>query len=160
MIEQLLKAQDPDRRFLVFLQLFFLFWTTFGFAYFAVEHWVIDHIGLSFHADIAIYIALIGFPLSLLMFFTTNNVVRWLFTGAMALTVAVGIAGALYHLFFNASDLGVSVFSFRGFFEAFTDPYRPILAALAHVNVGAVGLVVGLTFDPDIGKLPEYPVDQ
>jgi len=160
MIEQLLKAQDPDRRFLVFLQLFFLFWTTFGFAYFAIEHWVIDHIGLTFQADIPLYITLIGLPLSLLMFFTTNNVVRWLFTVTMALTVGVGLLGALFHLFFNAGDIGVSVFSFSGFFEAFTDPYRPVLAALAHVNVGAVGLVVGLTFDRDVGKLPEYPVAQ
>lgn len=159
MIDQLIKAQDPDKRFLVFLQLFFLFWTAFGFAYFAVEHWVIDHIGLTWQADIPIYITLIGLPLSFLMFFTTNNVVRWLFTVAMVLTIAVGGAGALFHLFFNAGDAGVSVFSFSGFFEAFTDPYRPVLAALAHVNIGAVGLVVGLTFDKDIGKIEARPVN-
>lgn len=158
MIDQLIKAQDPDKRFLVFLQIFFLFWTTFGFAYFAVEHWVIDHIGLTWQADIPIYITLVGLPLSFLMFFTTSNVVRWLFTAAMVLTIGVGAVGALFHLFFNAGDAGVSVFSISGFIEAFTDPYRPVLAALAHVNIGAVGLVVGLTFDKDIGKIEPRPL--
>lgn len=158
MIEQLIKAQNPDKRFLVFLQTFFLFWTTFGFAYFAVEHWVIDHY-FTVQSSIPLYISLIGLPLSFLMFFTTNNVVRWLFTVAMALTIGVGLLGAIYHLFFNAGDAGVSVFTLSGFFEAFTDPYRPVLAALAHVNVGAVGLVVGLTFDKDIGKVEPRPLN-
>ncbi|MFO7833109.1 MAG: hypothetical protein R6V31_03415, partial [Halohasta sp.] len=86
-------------------------------------------------------------PLSLAMFFTTHKAVRWPYTIWMAVTIGVGLLGAAYHLFYNAGDLGVSVFSISGFIEAFTDPFRPVLAALAHVNVGAVGLVVGLTIE-------------
>jgi hypothetical protein len=41
----------------------------------------------------------------------------------------------------------VSLFTISGIFDAFTDPYRPVLAALAHVNVGAVGIIVGLTLE-------------
>ena len=145
MIERWMKASTEDERLLVFLQLFFLFWTAFGFFYFAVEHWVIDHWLPSFGSKIPFYIALIGFPLSLLMFFTTRRAIKWLYNIVMAVTVGVGLAGALYHLGWNAGDAGVSLFSISGFIEAFTDPYRPVLAALAHVNVGAVGLVVGLT---------------
>lgn len=145
MIELLLKSSDEDKRFLVFLQLFFLFWTVFGFFYFAVEHWVIAHFLDSLGSRLPLYISLIGLPVSLAMFFTTHRLIRWIFTGTMVLTIATGLAGALFHMAFNASDAGVSMFTIAGFLEAFTDPYRPVLAALAHVNVGAVGLVVGLT---------------
>jgi len=67
----------------------------------------------------------------------------------MAVTIGVGLLGALYHLLYNAGDAGVSVFSISGFFEAFTDPFRPVLAALAHVNIGAVGIMVGLTIQDE-----------
>jgi len=148
MIERWMKASTEDERLLVFLQLFFLFWTAFGFFYFFVEHWVIDHWLSSFGSKIPFYIGMIGFPISLLMFFTTHKTVKWIYTILMVVTIGVGLAGALYHLFWNAGDAGVSVFSINGFLEAFTDPFRPVLAGLAHVNVGAVGLMVGLTI-PD-----------
>jgi hypothetical protein len=148
MIDRWMKASTEDERLLTFLQLFFLFWTAFGFFYFFVEHWVIDHYLPSFGSRIPFYIAIVGLPISLLMFFTTHRVVKWIFTIVMVVTVGVGLAGALYHLVWNAGDAGVSLFSIGGFFEAFTDPFRPVLAGLAHVNVGAVGLVVGLTI-PD-----------
>ncbi len=147
MINRFMDATDQQQRLLVFLQLFFLFWTAFGFFYFAVEHWVIDHWLSSFASKIPFYVALIGFPLSMAMFFTTHRSVRWPYTIWMAVTVGVGLAGALFHLSYNATDAGVTLFSISGMLEAFQDPFRPVLAALAHVNVGAVGLVVGLTLD-------------
>lgn len=147
MINRFMDATDEQQRLLVFLQLFFLFWTAFGFFYFAVEHWVIAHWLSSLASRIPFYVALIGFPLSMAMFFTTHKAVRWPYTIWMAVTVGVGLAGALFHLSYNATDAGVALFSISGLFEAFTDPFRPVLAALAHVNVGAVGLVVGLTLD-------------
>lgn len=147
MFERWMDATTEERKLLTFLQLFFLLFTAFGFFYFAVEHWVIDHWLDSFGSRIPFYVALVGLPLSLAMFFTTHKAVRWPFTIWMAVTIGVGLLGAAYHLFYNAGDLGVSVFSISGFIEAFTDPFRPVLAALAHVNVGAVGLVVGLTIE-------------
>lgn len=145
MINRFIEAKSQNQRLLVFLQLFFLFWTAFGFFYFAVEHWVIDHYLDSFGSRIPFYVALVGLPLSLAMFFTTRKAVRLPYTVWMVVTIGVGLLGALYHLLYNAGDAGVSVFTITGFFEAFTDPFRPVLAGLAHVNIGAVGLMVGLT---------------
>ncbi len=150
MINRFMDAKTEDQRLLVFLQLFFLFWTAFGFFYFAVEHWVIDHFMDSFGSQIPLYVALVGFPLSLAMFFTTRKAVRLPYTVWMAVTVGVGLLGALFHLFYNAGDAGVTLFSISGFVEAFTDPYRPVLAALAHVNIGAVGIMVGLTVQNEL----------
>jgi len=52
--------------------------------------------------------------------------------------------GAYYHLLWNAQDAEVSLWSLKGFLEAF-EGSRPVLAALAHTHVGAVAFVVGIT---------------
>lgn len=147
MFERWMNATTEEQKLLTFLQLFFLLFTAFGFFYFGVEHWVIDHWLDSFQSRIPFFTALIGLPLTLAMFFTTHRAVRWPYTIFMAVTIAVGLIGALFHLWYNAADYGSSIFTISGFFEGFTEPYRPVLAALAHVNVGAVGVVVGLTVE-------------
>ena len=147
MFERWMNAETENQKILTFLQLFFLLFPAFGFFYFGVEHWVIDHWLDSFSSRIPFYAAVIGLPLTLAMFFTTHKAVRLPYTIFMAITIGVGLAGALFHLVYNAGDAGVSLFSISGIFEAFTDPFRPVLAALAHVNIGAVGLVVGLTLE-------------
>ena len=43
MIERWMKASTEDERLLVFLQLFFLFWTAFGFFYFFIN--ILRHFG-------------------------------------------------------------------------------------------------------------------
>jgi hypothetical protein len=146
MIERWMKAQTHDERTLAFLQNFFLLIAAFGFVFYGIEHWVIDHQTLgSWQSKIPLYVSMIGAPLAMAMFFTTHRALTIPFLIAMFLAVLTGIVGALLHLWWNAEDLGVSVFTISGFVDAMQVPYRPVLAGLAHTHVGAVGLVVGLT---------------
>jgi hypothetical protein len=146
MIQRLFRAQTEDERTLAFLQNFFLLIAAFGFVFYGIEHWVIDHQTLThWTALIPGWVSLIGAPLAIAMFFTTNKALTYTFVAAMAIAFLVGMLGALLHLVFNASDLGVSLFTVSGFIESMQVPYRPVLAGLAHTHVGAVGLAVGLT---------------
>jgi pheromone shutdown protein TraB len=146
MIGRWMNAEGRDERTLAFLQNFFLLIAAFGFAFYGVEHWVIDHQTLaSWPSKIPLYVSLVGAPLAVAMFFTTHRALTIPFLIVMALAVLTGIVGALLHLHWNAVDMGVSLFTLSGFAEAMQVPYRPVLAALAHTHVGAVGLVVGLT---------------
>jgi hypothetical protein len=145
MLERWMNAKTEEGKVLGFLQNFFLLIAAFGFFFYGVEHWVIDHYMESFWARWPFYVSMIGFPLAIAMFFTTHKAVRLPFTIWMVVSVLTGFAGALLHLIWNANDLGVSLFTISGILESFQVPYRPVLAGLAHTHVGAVGLVVGLT---------------
>ena len=146
MIERWMQAQTPDERTLAFLQNFFLVIAAFGFVFYGVEHWVIDHQTLEhWSALIPGWMSIIGAPLAIAMFFSTHRALTTVFVVAMALAFATGLVGALLPLVRNANDLGVSLVSLSGFLESMQVPYRPVLAGLAHTHVGAVGLVVGLT---------------
>jgi len=145
MIDRWMNAQTADERTLAFLQNFFLLIAAVGFVFYGVEHWVIDHFMDSWQSRIPFYVSLVGAPLAVAMFFTTRKWLTIPFTAWMAVSVLTGIVGALMHLWWNAGDLGVSLFTFTGFIESMQVPYRPVLAGLAHTHVGAVGLVVGLT---------------
>jgi hypothetical protein len=145
MLERWMNATTEEGRILGFLQNFFLLIAAFGFVFYGVEHWVIDHYLPNFWARWPFYVSVIGFPLAVAMFFTTHKAVRIPFTIWMAVSVLTGLLGALLHLVWNAADLGVSLFTISGFFESFGVPYRPVLAGLAHTHVGAVALIVGLT---------------
>ena len=146
MINRWMNAQTADEKTLAFLQNFFLLIAAFGFTFYGVEHWVIDHQTLSSPlALIPLWVSLAGAPLAIMMFFTTNKPLTFIFIAVMIVSVLTGMVGAALHLWWNGQDLGVSIFTFSGFFEAMQIPYRPVLAGLAHTHVGAVGLAVGLT---------------
>ncbi len=146
MIERWMQAKTADEKTLAFLQNFFVLIAAFGFVFYGIEHWVIDHQTLgSWQSHIPAIVSIVGAPLAIAMFFTTHKALTFPFLVWMAVSVLTGMAGALFHLFWNAGDLGVSVFSISGFIESMQVPYRPVLAGLAHTHVGAVGLIVGLT---------------
>lgn len=146
MIQRMLRAQTTDERTLAFLQNFFLFIAAFGFIFYGIEHWVIDHQNLGhWSARIPGWVSLVGAPLAIVMFFTTNRVLGYAFVGIGVVSFLTGLVGASLHLVFNASDLGVSLFTLSGFLDSMQVPYRPVLAGLAHTHVGAVALAVGLT---------------
>jgi hypothetical protein len=146
MIQRFFTAETADQKTLAFLQNFFLFIAAFGFIFYGIEHWVIDHQTLShWSANIPFWVSLAGAPLAIIMFFTLNRAVGYLFIAVMVISVLTGLVGASLHLWFNGEDLGVSIFTISGFLEAMQIPYRPVLAGLAHTHVGAVGLAVGLT---------------
>jgi hypothetical protein len=146
MINRWMIAETDDEKTLAFLQNFFLVIAAFGFVFYGVEHWVIDHQTLSSPlALIPLWVSLAGAPLAIMMFFTTNKPLTFLFIFAMVIAVLTGMVGAALHLWWNGQDLGVSIFTISGFLDAMQVPYRPVLAGLAHTHVGAVGLAVGLT---------------
>ncbi|MCS6867250.1 MAG: hypothetical protein NZ846_11075 [Thermus sp.] len=144
MIEALIKAQTEEERLLEFLRSAFLLIALVGFAFYGMEHWVLDHWTESWQSRIPFYVSLVGFPLTLLMFFHRGRWVRYPFLAWMLLSVVTGVLGAYYHLLWNAQDAEVSLWSLKGFLEAF-EGSRPVLAALAHTHVGAVAFVVGIT---------------
>lgn len=145
MIHRWMNVQTEDEKTLAFLQNFFLLIAAVGFTFYGVEHWVIDHQTLSSPlALIPLWVSLAGAPL-VAMFFSTNKPLTILFIVVMIVSFITGIVGAALHLWWNGLDLGVSIFTLSGFFEAMQIPYRPVLADLAHTHVGAVGLAVGLT---------------
>ncbi|ETN89673.1 hypothetical protein [Thermus sp. NMX2.A1] len=144
MIEALIKAQTEEERLLEFLRSIFLLIALVGFVFYGMEHWILDHWTESWQSRIPFFVSLVGFPLTLLMFFHRGKWVRYPFLLWMLVTVATGILGAYYHLLWNAQDAEVSLWSLKGFLEAF-EGSRPVLAALAHTHVGAVAFVVGIT---------------
>lgn len=143
MIRGLLRAQSPEDRTLQFLRVVFILIALVGFVFYGLEHWVLEHYMESWQSKIPFYLSLVGFPLTLAMLFTSRSWVRYPFLAWMLLTFLSGITGALFHLAWNAGDTDGSLFSFQGFIEAFEGD-RPVLAALAHTHIGAVGLIVGL----------------
>jgi hypothetical protein len=146
MIQRLMTAQTTDQKTLAFLQNFFLVIAAFGFVFYGVEHWVIDHQTLSSPwALLPLYVSLVGAPLSIAMFFSTHRILTYVFLVAMAIAVLTGLLGALLHLIWNLQDVGGVFWSISDLIEAFQIPYRPVLAGLAHTHVGAVGMAVGLT---------------
>lgn len=144
MIEALIKAQTEEERLLEFLRSIFLLIALVGFVFYGMEHWILDHWTESWQSRIPFFVSLVGFPLTLLMFFHRGKWVRYPFLLWMLVTVATGLLGAYYHLLWNAQDAEVSLWSLKGFLEAF-EGSRPVLAALAHTHVGAVAFVVGIT---------------
>ena len=126
MIEALIRADTEEKRLLEFIRSAFLLIAMVGFAFYGMEHWVLDHWAESWQSRIPFYVSLVGFPLTLLMFFHRGRWVRYPF------------------LLWNAQDAEVNLFSLAGFLEAFKGS-RPVLAALAHTHVGAVAFVVGIT---------------
>lgn len=146
MIERWMNAQTPDQKTLAFLQNLFVLIAAFGFVFYGIEHWVIEHSELaSWQSKIPFYVSMAGAPLSIAMFFTTRKLLTIPFLIVMGISVLTGMTGAILHLVWNANDLGVNLFSISGFTESMQVPYRPVLAGLAHTHVGAVGLIVGLT---------------
>jgi hypothetical protein len=77
------------------------------------------------------------------MLFSSRPWVRYPFLAWMLLTFLSGMIGAIFHLVWNAGDVDGNILSIKGFIEAFEGD-RPVLAALAHTHIGAVGLIVGL----------------
>ena len=126
MIEALIRAKTEEERLLEFLRSIFLLIAMVGFIFYGIEHWILDHWTPAWQSRIPFYVSLVGFPLTLLMFFHRGRWVRYPF------------------LLWNAQDAEVNLFSLAGFLEAFKGS-RPVLAALAHTHVGAVAFVVGIT---------------
>lgn len=143
MIEALLRAQDPEDRLLETLRTIFMLIALVGFAFYGMEHWVTGHFADSWQSRIPFYVSLIGFPLTLAMFFYRGALLRYPFLAFMVVTILTGMTGAVWHLLWNAGDEEVSLFSLSGFITAF-EGSRPVLAALAHTHIGAVGLIAGL----------------
>ncbi|MFN4232738.1 hypothetical protein [Thermus sp.] len=144
MVEALIKAKTEEERLLEFLRSIFLLIAMVGFVFYGMEHWILDHWTESWQSKIPFFVSLVGFPLTLLMFFHRGKWVRYPFLLWMLVSVLTGILGAYYHLVWNAQDAEVSLWNLAGFLEAFKGS-RPVLAALAHTHVGAVAFVVGIT---------------
>lgn len=144
MVEALIKAKTEEERLLEFLRSIFLLIAMVGFVFYGIEHWILDHWMESWQSRIPFFVSLVGFPLTLLMFFYRGKWVRYPFLLWMLVSVITGIFGTYYHLLWNAQDAEVNLWSISGFIEAFKGS-RPVLAALAHTHVGAVAFVVGIT---------------
>lgn len=144
MVEALIKAKTEEERLLEFLRSVFLLIAMVGFVFYGIEHWILDHWTESWQSRIPFFVSLVGFPLTLLMFFYRGKWVRYPFLFWMLVSVITGILGTYYHLLWNAQDAEVNLWSISGFIEAFKGS-RPVLAALAHTHVGAVAFVVGIT---------------
>lgn len=144
MIEALIRAKDEEVRLLEFVRNVFLLLCLVGFVFYGVEHWVLKHYLESWQSKIPLFISLIGFPITLAMFFHRGPLVRYPFLLWMGVTMLAGMVGAVLHLVWNAQDAEVSIWTFNGFKEAF-DGARPVLAALAHTHIGAVGMIIGIT---------------
>ncbi|MCA9835933.1 MAG: hypothetical protein KC422_03425 [Trueperaceae bacterium] len=146
MIRALFKAQTYEEKTLAFVQLAFLLIAMFGFLFYGIEHWALEHFLDSWQSRVPFYLSLLGFPLTFLMLFSTKPWIRYPFIAWMAITFLSGMIGALFHLVWNADDINASLFSISGFIDSFRGD-RPVLAALAHTHIGAVGLIIGLTLN-------------
>jgi hypothetical protein len=143
MIRGLLRAQSFEDRTLQFLRVVFILIALVGFVFYGLEHWVLEHYLESWQSRVPFYLSLVGFPLTLAMLFSSRPLVRYPFLAWMLLTFLSGMVGAIFHLVWNAGDVDGTILSIKGFIEAFEGD-RPVLAALAHTHIGAVGLIVGL----------------
>lgn len=144
MIEALIRAKDEQTRLLELVRSSFLLLCAVGFVFYGLEHWALGHYLESWQSKVPLYLSVVGFPLTILMFFNRGPLVRYPFLLWMAVSFLAGVVGAYFHLIWNAADAEVSIWSVSGFIEAF-EGARPVLAALAHTHIGAVGLIIGLT---------------
>lgn len=150
MLEALIKAKDEQERLLELVRSTFLLLCMVGFAFYGVEHWVLKHYLESWQSKIPLILSLVGLPITAAMFLYRGPIIRYPFLIWMAVSVLSGMVGAYFHLHWNAQDAEVSIWSLGGFVEAF-EGARPVLAALAHTHIGAVGLIVGLTINDKQG---------
>lgn len=147
MIRAIIEAESQKARFLEVLRAIFLLIAAGGFVFYGVDHWVVEHFvteQMHWSARIPLWVSVVGFPLTMLVFFTRSP---WLVVPLilwMIVSILTGIVGAVLHLFYNAAGAQVSVFTPNGFVEAMNG-FRPVLAALAHTHVGFVGLIPLLT---------------
>ncbi|MDZ7801907.1 MAG: hypothetical protein U5K81_14100 [Trueperaceae bacterium] len=149
MIRAIVEAESQKRRFLELLRAIFLLIAAGGFVFYGVDHWVIEHYAtdvLHWSARIPLWVSVVGFPLTMLAFFTLSRWVVYPLILWMIVSVLTGLVGTVLHLFYNAAGAQVSVFTLSGFAAAM-DGYRPVMAALAHTHVGFVGLIPLLTLE-------------
>jgi FtsH-binding integral membrane protein len=144
MIDRLIAARTDDERTLEFLRLFLLVLVLIGFGFYGAEHWVVGHYLESWQSRIPFIVSLVGLPLALWLFFSCRPLARYPFIVWMAVSALTGVVGAVLHLVWNAADAEVTLWSIGGFLEALRGE-RPVLAALAHTHIGAIGLLVGAT---------------
>ncbi|WP_244922461.1 hypothetical protein [Thermus scotoductus] len=94
MIEALIRAQTEEERLLEFLRSIFLLIAMVGFVFYGMEHWILDHWTENWQSRIPFFVSLVGFPLTLVMFFHRGKWIRYPFLLWMLVTVATGLLGA------------------------------------------------------------------
>lgn len=158
MIRAIIEAESQKARFLEVLRAIFLLIAAGGFVFYAVDHWVVEHFAtehMHWSARIPLWVSVVGFPLTMLVFFTRSRWVVYPLILWMIVSILTGLVGTVLHLFYNAAGAEVSVFTLSGFAEAM-DGFRPVMAALAHTHVGFVGLIPLLTL-PGLPWTPKEP---
>lgn len=144
MIEGYVKAEDQETRLLEFVRGTFLVLCSVGFVFYGADIWMMGHFAESWQSQVPFYVSAVGLPVTLAMLLWRGKWIRYPFLLVMAISVLTGLIGTFFHLQWNAQDAEVSLWSISGFIESF-EGSRPVLAAMAYLNIGAVGLIIGLT---------------
>ena len=141
MIPAFRSAQNPSQWALEFIRLVMLLLCLVGWVMYPVELLLLDHWTESWQSKIPFLVAVPGFLFTLWVLFDRKTPwVRWAFILTMWASVLTGVLGAYFHLLWNAQDAEVSLWSLKGFLEAF-EGSRPVLAALAFTHMGVTGLL-------------------
>lgn len=127
-------------RALELVRMALMFLVAGGMLGYALELWVIGHWLPTIQSQIPFYVTVPGVLFITWTFFDrTTPWVRVVYIATMWVLIATGFAGAYFHWVWNMQDGGGINWSFGPAMEEFHG-FRPVLAALAYLNMGVTGL--------------------
>lgn len=133
-------------RIYTFLRNAFLLLILLGYVFYPFDLWVLGHWMDSWQSRIPFLVAIPSMLATVAMLFWPRApFVRQLFITLMVLNLVTGLAGAIFHFFYNFE--GELVWTFEGIKEAFAGS-RPVLAAAAFAHIGFTGLLCSLLPTP------------
>lgn len=110
-----------------------------GYAFYPTDLWVLEHWLDSWQSKIPFFVAVPSAIFTFLMLFWPRNpVIRQIFIILMILNMMTGLAGVLFHFFWNFE--GEIDWSYKGIKDAMQGT-RPVLAPAAFFHIGFTGLL-------------------
>lgn len=140
MIPAFRAATTNTARVLELVRMVLMFLVFFGLIMYPVELLLIGHWLPNFQAQIPFYLTIPAVIMVGWIYFDRSTPwVRYTFIVVMWLSIAVGVLGAYFHWVYNMEDVRGIQWNFTYAMAQFHG-FRPVLAALAYVNMGVTGL--------------------
>jgi hypothetical protein len=140
MIPAFRSATTNTARVLEIVRMVLMFLVFFGLIMYPVELLLIGHWLPNFQAQIPFYLTIPAVIMVALIYFDrTTPWIRVTYIVVMWLAIVVGVLGAYYHWIYNMEDVRGIQWNFTYAMAQFHG-LRPVLAALAYVNMGVTGL--------------------
>jgi hypothetical protein len=133
-------AETNTARTLELVRMVLMFLVLFGLIMYPVELLLIGHWLPNWQAQIPFFLTVPAVIMVAWSYFDRSTPwVRVVYIVVMWAAIAVGVLGAYYHWIYNMEDVRGIQWNFTYAMAQFHG-FRPVLAALAYVNMGVTGL--------------------